>query len=426
MVWEFITNYLPGKTSPMRSRTVGTLAIIVLVFVGCSAGVAAAEDVALTVSVVDQNGDPVDGATVEAVWGDGETTATTASNGKVFIDVPKGSDIELDIDDDRYVRNQPLLIENATEREVEVPVFRQGNSSITVVDTDGEPLPEATVRIQRDGEAITSGETDSDGLFEAESIEQGPYRVSAVKPGFYSVEENLTVAAKTETEITLESGRVTLNVDVVDDHFEEPQTLSDARVLVESDPFDADVRASDGSASLNVPVNTRYRVIATKDGYEGTPRQLSVREKPRAVTVTAQRVPELTVRASNSRVIVGETTRIEVTNAYDEPVSGATVRVNDEAVGETDDRGELSVEIDSAGEATIVASDGQIDSEPITVTGIDPSTPDEDEDEEPAETSDGTSPETPEEQPEDTPGFGIAVAIIALFLVFTARRIHSR
>jgi PGF-CTERM protein len=123
-------------------------------------------------------------------------------------------------------------------------------------------------------------------------------------------------------------------------------------------------------------------------------------------------------------VIVGETTRIEVTNAYDEPVSGATVRVNDEAVGETDDRGELSIEIDSAGEATVVASDGQIDSEPITVTGIDPSTTDEDG--APAETPDGTSPETPEEQPEDTPGFGIAVAIIALFFVFMIRRIHDQ
>lgn len=395
----------------MRKGTVAALALAILVCVVWPVGAAVADDVALTVSVVNESDEPVGGATVEASWDGGETTATTASNGRVFIDVPEGEDVELDIDDDRYVRNQPLLVEDADEREVELSVVSRGSATVTVLDTDEDPISEATVRLRKDGTTITSGETDADGVYRSEDVEQGQYNVSAVKPGYFRETFDLSVGAETEAETTLESGRVTLDVDVVDDYFEEPQTLRDGRIQIEDredeDVFDADISASDGSASLNVPVNTRYRITAIRDGYDGTPRAINVAEQQRTVTVTAQRVHELVATASNRRVIVGETTRIEVVNAYGDPVPEATIRIDGEEVGETDDRGEIAVEIDSVSEKEVVASDDRVESDPITITGVDPDADDE------------SAPEPqPEPEPEDQSGFGIAVGVVAVLAAF--------
>ncbi len=405
----------------MRKETVLIFAVLVAICTAGTAVVAADDNVALTVSVVNEDGDPVGGATVEATWDDGEAARTTASNGKVFIDVPRGADVELDIDDDRYVRNQPLTVQNATERDVELRVFQRGEATVTVTDTDGAPLSDATVTLMRESRTVSSGETDDDGTFNTGTVEQGEYRVSAVKPGFFRAESDLTVDEETEYEIAIEAGRVTLDVNVVDDHFEEPRTLTGARVLVESEPFDANVSASDGSASLNVPVNTRYRISPTKPGYDGTARSMSVREQPRSVTVSAQRTPELTLSVSNRRVIVGETTRVTVTNAYDEPVPDVTVRLDGDQVGETDDRGELSVSIDTVGEQTVTASDGTLDSNSVTVTGVDP---DSDAEPEPEPEPEPSEPE-PEPEPEDTPGFGIAAAVLALIALFAVRTVRN-
>ena len=393
----------------MRYGILVAIGFVVVALVVWPAGAAASDDVVtLTVSVVDQDDSPVGGTTVEATWDGGEATATTASNGKVFIDVARGADVELDIDDDTYVRNLPLVVEDADEREVELRVSRQAMAAVTVVDADEQPLSGATVELRQDGQTVAEGETGGDGVFTTDIIERGEYRVSAVKPGFYMETIDLTVDAETETEaeIALERGRVALDVDIVDNHFDPPRGLDDARVLVEADDFDANVRASDGSASLNVPVNTRYTITASKDGYDGTPRSLTVREEPRSVTVSAQRTPELVVEPSNSRVIVGETTRIEVTNAYGEAVPGAVVTLDGAEMGETDDRGELTITIDTVGEQTVVASAGRLDSAPVTVEGIDP------------DADDATPTPTPTEEPEETPGFGVAIAAAALVAVF--------
>ncbi|MFO7926548.1 MAG: carboxypeptidase-like regulatory domain-containing protein [Halobacteriota archaeon] len=397
----------------MRSWILAVITVVVLCL-GLSATVAANDEVSLTVAVVDQTEAPVGDATVEASWDGGEATGTTASNGKVFIDVPQGADVDLDIDDDRYVRNRPLSISDADEREVELQVLPQGTATVTVIQSDGQRLSDANVRLRQDGDTISSGETDGDGTFQTDTIERGEYQLSVVKPGFFRNESELTVGAATERTTVLQRGRVTLEIDVIDDHFEPPQTLTGARVNIEADNFDANVSASDGSASLNVPVNTRYRIVATKDGYEGTPHVQTVGEESRSTTVAAQRVHELTLTASNDRIIVGETTRIEVTNAYGEPVQGATVRLDGEAVGETDDRGETTVRIETVGDRTIDASDSRTESDPITVTGIDP-----DAETEPPEA-------TPTATPEETPGFGVAVTVLALALAVamgaTARR----
>jgi hypothetical protein len=228
----------------------------------------------------------------------------------------------------------------------------------------------------------------------------------------------VTVGTGSETEIALERGRVTLDIDVVDNHFDPPQAFSDTRIRIEADVFDADVSASGGSVSLNVPVNARYSVVAMKDGYDGTRHRVTVREEARSIAVTAQRNPELTLSAANDRVIVGESTRIELTNAYGEPATGVEVRMDGEVVGETDERGEVSIRIDAVGERTVVANDGRVESNPTTVTGLDPDT----DSASPTETIDDDTPEaTSEDTPEDSPGFGILAAAAAVLLSFALR-----
>src|SRR6056297_3083279 len=90
--------------------------VIVLAF---ATGSVAADQTTLTVEVVDDDGDPVGGIAVEATWEVGDetetATATTASNGKVFLDVEAGADVELTVDDETYVRNRPLSVEDASE-----------------------------------------------------------------------------------------------------------------------------------------------------------------------------------------------------------------------------------------------------------------------------------------------------------------------
>lgn len=386
--------------------------LVVVLCLGLSASAAANDEVSLTVSVIDQSGASVGDATVVATWDGGEATGTTASNGKVFIDVPQGADVDLDVDDDRYVRNRPLSISNANEREVELPVVPQGTATITVIDSEGKRLSGARVSLRQDGDTVSAGETADDGTFRTDAVERGEYRLSAVKPGFFRNESELTVGEATARTTVLERGRVTLDIDVVDDHFEPPQTLTEARVRIEADDFDANVSASDGTASLNVPVNTRYRIVATKSGYEGTPHVQTVGEGSGSVTVAAQRIHDLAVAASNDRVIVGETTRIEVTNAYGEPVRGATILVDGDEAVETDDRGETTVRIETVGDRTIAATDGRVDSEPITVTGIDPDAEME------------TPEPTPTESPEETPGFGAGLAVVALAVTFAMRAVR--
>lgn len=408
----------------MRSSIVAIIALVFLATIVGSSAVAANGQVALTVSVVNQDDEGVADATVVATWDGGEATGTTASNGRVFIDVPQGADVELDIEDERYIRNRPLSVSDAEEQDVELRVSRQATATVAVVDTDDQPLSGATVRLRKGVGTVSSGETDDSGVFQSAVVEAGEYEVTAVKPGYYRASRDLRVENETEAEITLESGRVSLEIEVVDDHFDPPRTLSEARIQVRADDFDANVSATDGSASLNVPVNARYRITASKEGYKGTPRVLSVSEAPKSITVAAQRPPELVVTAESDRVIVGERTRIEVRNAYDELVPGVEIRIDGEAVGETDDRGELSIQIDAAGDRTIVASHGEVESDPITVTGIDPDA-DTDGDSTDASEESTDSPEEDPSDPEETPGFGVPVALVA-FLIALAVVVYRR
>ena len=419
-------------------------AAVLFVAVAATGGAIAADPVTLTVSVTDRGGDAVGGATVEAAWETdaGETgtaSGATASNGRVLLDVPQGADVELDVDDDRFVRNRPLRIGNASEADVALGVARSGTATVTVVDDENRSQAGAAVRVREDGRTVDRGETDADGVYETARLERGDYEVVVVKPGYLEASRPVTVAANAETEIAVERGTATLEVRTLDDHFDPPAPIETGAVRVSSSVFDGRVSVTEGTASLTVPVNALYTVAVVKDGYEPSLERVRVRESSASANATAQRTATLSVAPANRRVLVGETTRVTVRNAYDEPVAGATVEVDGEAVGETDDRGEAEVPIPSAGNRAVVARDGSVASEAVTVEGVDT-----------AEAADGNGSDgagngsdgagngsdgagNGSDEGDDsgttgdsTPGFGVVAAVLALTAVAVASRGRSR
>ncbi len=411
-----------------RAALVGAAVLFVAtVAVGGAAG-QGADPVTLTVSVVDQEGDALGGVTVEATWetDSGETgtaSGATASNGKVFLDVPEGSSVELDVDDDTYVRNRPLEVDNATARDVELGVTRSGTATVSVVDGENQSQAGARVVVREDGRSVDRGETDEDGEYETARLERGTYNVTVVKPGYFETEREVTVSLNTETTVAIERGTVTLDIRTLDDHFDPPAVIETGSVRVSSSVYDAEVTVTEGSASLNVPVNADYTVEVVKDEYDASPEQIRVRESSTSVNVTAQRTPALSVRAANDRILVGETTRVTVRNAYDERAAGVTVEIDGEAVGETDDRGEIDVEISSAGDRTIVARDGDVESDPVTVEGVDTAA----EADPGANGSNGTTDDGAGDTDDSSPGFGVVAAVLALLAAAVAAgRYRSR
>lgn len=385
-------------------RLLLAVAVVGWLFAAPAGAATTGSQVTLTISVVDQGDVAVGGAEITASWDGGQTSETTASNGRAFVDVPAGEDVTVEVDHEEYVRNEPLVVEDAEERDVTVRVALKGDSIVTVEGTDGGPLADATVQFRRDGEVVLEGETGGDGVFETGTIEQGYYDVHAVKPGFLRERTRYRVGIDTERSFELERGRVRLDVSVVDDHFDPPRELSDARVrLSDAEGEVATVRTSGGVASLDVDVNNRYRLTVLKDDYVEDTTRVSVRESARTVEATTQRLPNLTVERQNSRVVVGEETRLTVLNAYDEPVEGAAIRQGGRTVAETDASGEAVVTVEAEGPQEFVAVTGEAESAPITVEGIDP---DGDEG--------GTGEVSPVETEADLPGFGALAAVLGV------------
>ena len=410
-----------------RAALVGVAVLFVAtVAIGGAAG-QGADPVTLTVAVVDQDGDAVGGVTVEATWetdsGEaGTASGTTASNGKVFLDVPEGSSVELDVDDDTYVRNRPLEVDNATARDVELGVTRSGTATVTVLDGENRSQAGASVVVREDGRSVDRGETGSDGVYETARLERGAYNVTVVKPGYYETEREVTVSLNTEETVRIERGTVTLDVRTFDDHFDPPEPIDNGSVRVSSSVYDGEVSVTEGAASLNVPVNAEYTVEVVKDDYDATPKLVRVQESAVSTNVTAQRTPTLSVTTVNERVLVGETTRATVRNAYGEPVAGATVTVDGEAVGETDDRGEVDVPISSAGDRTIAAQDGSVESDPITIEGVETAEETGSDDNE----SNGGDTDDSGDTDDGAPGFGVVAAVLALLAAAAAAGRHRR
>jgi len=330
------------------------------------------EQVTLTVSVVNQSGNGVGGAIINATWDDGSTTAETASNGRAFVDVPRGKDVELTVKDDRYVRNFPVVVRNAGNEDVTIEVARQGQASITVSDEDGR-LANATVQLRSDGRIVDQGKTSNNGVFTTRSVERKTYTLRLVKPGYLINETNLNVnAGSVMGTYTMRSESVQVTFRVVDDHFDDPRALNQASVRISG--IGSQNTTSDGRVGFTLGVNTQHQVTLSKPGYQTQLRSVVVDESDKTVRLATQRVRSITVEPTNRRVVVDESTVVSVTNAYDEPVRDAEVTLDGEVVGQTDGAGQLRITIPSAGNHTVRASSGSIQSTGTTIVGVEVAT----------------------------------------------------
>lgn len=327
--------------------------------------------VTLTVTVTDRVGNGISNVDLTATWDGGSTTATTASNGKAFVDVPEGARVEIAVSHDDYTRNHPYVVEDAQEEDVTVVASLKASATVTVVD-DGEPVENARVAMTKtdQGETAASGRTGADGTFDSGTLEQGTYRVLAVKEGYEFNETTVDVFGSTEATVAIEEGSVTVEFSVRDDHFDEPRPVEGATVEIEG-PTTASVTTSgEGTASIGLPVNARYTITVRKDGYGTVRRTVNVGQEPADLSFTINREPVLSVAAVNSRIVVGEAVQLTVTDEYGERVEGATITVDGEAVGQTDADGVYRATVDSAGEHVISARANGVTSGEITVRGV--------------------------------------------------------
>jgi len=380
-------------------------------------GAAAQQDVTLTVTVLNHNDNPVQGAELTAEWDGGSVTEETRANGQALMDVPEGADVEVSVAHERYVRNRPLRVEDASTREVEMNVWLSGTVRVNVVDADGSV---ADVRLTfRDPRTVATVRTGENGVATTDRLERGEYQVTAFKPGYLENEFEIDITGTTgapvevRRRVEIERGTVSVQFNVTDDHFDTPRPLPNARIEIGDDSL---TTRDTGLRSIDLPVNRNYDVRVSKDGYEAATERISVEESDTRVNISIRRTPELAVSAANDRVVIGESTQVTVTDAYDEPVAGATVSVDGSEVGQTGQDGTASVRISEAGEREITVTLEDL-SESVTVEGVDPDAEDE-----------ATPTDTPTDTPtpgEDGSGFGVVAALLALTALAVAARQRS-
>lgn len=357
----------------MEWTTRFVVALVVLgALAGASTPAAAQSDetiVTMTIEVVNPSSNQVlGGVDLVATWEDGgRAEATTASNGKAFIDVPEAATVEVVVDDDQYTRNEPYRIQVAVEREYTIDAYGQADLDVVVEDAEG-PVEDARVVLSQDDDIVVSGLTTESGLFRSGTIAQGEYDLRVVRPGYYATTRAVIVAGSPEETVTIERGRVDYDIVVEDPYFDPAEGVTAATVRVDGvGQFETDSR---GATAALLPVNSDVTIETTKPGYETATRTISVDESEGSVVLSISREPALSLSALNQRIVVGEVVPVEVTNAYGEPAADVAILVDGEVVTRTDDDGRATVPIQEAGERTLQARRGSTTSESVTIQGI--------------------------------------------------------
>ncbi len=370
--------------------------------------------VTLTIAVQAPDGDPVTDAALTASWENGSATATTAGNGRAFVDVPAGATVEVSVDHPEYVRNAPFVVENASEDTVSITVRQRGSLTVSAEDDRGDAVADARVIVRADGAVVVNGRTNDDGRFTTGTIEQRSYSLTVVKQGYYRVNRDVDVGESSRESVALERGSVTFSFEVFDDRFDPPEPVENAQLTLETAGTFRTLQ--NGEATAQVPVNAELDLEVTKEGYETVSRTVSVEESARTVSVNLSRTPGLNVTVVNDRVLVGERNVVTVTDAYGDPVADARVLVDDEVVGRTGGEGTLTIRLEDAGNRTLVAETDDLTSDPRSIAVVrertPTPTPTETATETPAPT---TTPETTEpESSTSFPGFTPVSAVVAI------------
>ncbi|WP_277540020.1 carboxypeptidase regulatory-like domain-containing protein [Haloarcula laminariae] len=348
--------------------SIGLCLVMLVGMVGAlPAAVSAQQDqVTITATVVDQDGRSVGGGVdVTASWQGGSVNGTTASSGQVLLDVPRGANVSIQVDDDRYVRNIPYEVSDASTQSVDVPVTDAGTATVTVRNAQNETVEDARVLLYRGGQFVTDQRTDADGTVTTPAVEQGNYRLDIYKAGYLDNRTQITVGSQTDINRTIQQDEVLLTVEVVDDYFDPAEPLN-ASVRI---PSVGTLQTTDGDAATTVPVNTKYNVDVTKDGYDQATQTVTVKQRDLTETISINRTDSLSI-STQDRVLLGNSITLEVTDEYDDPVEGATVSQDGQEVGTTDADGQLEVDTESAGSVSFTVDDGTVQEE-VTVRVVD-------------------------------------------------------
>ena len=390
-----------------RSRAFLCALLVALSVVAAGPAAAQEEFVTLTVTVETPAGDPVRGATLTATWDGGSSSETTKANGMALLDVPDDADVEIAVEHDDYVRNFPATVEDASDDDVSLTVYEKATARIVVHDGEAR-IADADVSFRKDGrdEDVVQGTTGDDGVLTSGTIEAGDYTVTVRKAGYYVTQKDLDVRGDVEEAVTLQRGTVTLEVNVTDDHFEQPRPVGGATVEVSGSG--SVTTQPGGIGRISVPVNAWARIDVTKEGYRTTQTDVYVGEEDEVVDLSVRRTPSISVDLLSERVVVGESVSLTVTDEYGDPVEGATVRVDGEAVAETDASGGAVVQVSSGGNHTVAVESGPLEAN-ASVRGVG----------EGGATGDGDGDSTTggTETTAQTPGFGVVVALLAVLVV---------
>ncbi|WP_435359367.1 carboxypeptidase regulatory-like domain-containing protein [Haloarchaeobius sp. DFWS5] len=398
--------------------------------VAATADAGGAADVTLRVTVVNANGDGLGNAEVTITYGDESDTRETVSNGEVLFDVPQGSDVTIEVSHPSLVRNHPKTLSNVQgDTDETVTMYKKSTATLTVEDGDGT-VSGAVVTLQKSGQSVPAAQskTGDNGVFTATDLEAGDYTVWVQKAGYLDRRTTLTLDGETNQTIDVEQGRVSVEFNVVDPRIDGKPLQALVEVADDSGTAGSVRTDANGGGALTLDVNTKYTITVTKDGYETRTQELNVREDDRTLTYEISRTPELTVEPDNDQVVVGQTVRVTVTNEYGDVVEGAEVTAGSSSAT-TDADGEAAVTIESAGDVQLVAKNGSVTADGVTVEGIEAGSGDGG-DEETSETTttaqSTTAPttdtvqsttETATDESEDSggsPGFGVGVALVAL------------
>jgi hypothetical protein len=393
--------------------TILCVVLILLVAPVAPVGAQSTDTVTITVTVRDTDGDTIADADLDASWSDGSTTATTAANGKAFVDVPAGAEVEIGVTHPRYLRTSPYVVSEASEREVEIEVYRRSSVRLEVNDDDG-PVTDASVVIERGGLAFDRGTTGSNGVFESDSLEAGSYTVVVDKPGYYTRRKPLEIEGSITNRVALRRGSVPVNVRVVDPYFDGPDPVSGATVSLGD--VATDRTNGSGEVTVTAPVNTETTLRVTRDGYRTVEREVTVGEEADSVSVELSRARSITLEAVNDRVVAGERTVLMATNAYGDGAETTTVFLDGERVGTTDGDGEVTVRITDPGTHTLYVTKDGVRSNEVQIEAIGGGTT--------TAVPDPTATEPPATTPGTSPGFGVVPATVALLasLVVALRR----
>lgn len=355
-------------------------------------GAAGQQIVTVTVTVVDQNNSPVANAQLEATWEGGSATAVTKSNGKAFLDVPEGADVQIGVDHASYTRNLPYKLTGASGDEITIDVAEKAAATITVVDDDG-PVRDARVRFWKGADIIVSEDTDSDGELYSGVIEAGNYRVTVTEQGYYRESIRLDVQGEIHEEVQLEHGTVTVTFLVQDENFHPPKPVAQAEIS--GDEIGTVRTQPNGVQQVSIPVNSQVEVTVQKDGYQSVTETIAVDEENTEIEISTRKNPAISFGFLNDRVVVGEQVYISISDQYGDPVEDARIFLDGNPIGQTDENGILLVEVEEPGDHTFYAEFESFSSQSHTVTGVLPM--------EQGESSSDSSDDAAADTPPDTP-----------------------